>query len=99
MDILAETRKVRRHLHMYPELGLNVERTAQYIETYLNNIGLVPERSIGTAVIAYIEGRDNSRPLLALRADMDACSVQEENEFEFRSQRAGIMHACGGWPK
>jgi len=94
MDILAETRKVRRHLHMYPELGLNVERTAQYIEAYLNNIGLVPERSIGTAVIAYIEGRDNSRPLLALRADMDACSVQEENEFEFRSQRAGIMHAC-----
>ncbi|NLP44591.1 MAG: amidohydrolase [Peptococcaceae bacterium] len=94
MNILEETQKIRRHLHMYPELGLDVEGTAQYIETYLGNSGLETERRAGTAVIAYIEGKDSSKPLLAIRSDMDACPMQEENDFEFRSKRPGIMHAC-----
>lgn len=32
---------------------------------------------------------------LAIRADMDALPIQEENTFDFASRNPGVMHACG----
>lgn len=94
-NILEEARRIRRHLHMYPELGFELEGTAHFIETYLHNIGIKTERIAGTGVVAYIQGRDESKSILAFRSDMDACPLQEETSLDFKSKNNGIMHACG----
>ncbi|WP_035155011.1 amidohydrolase [Cohnella thermotolerans] len=85
----------RRHLHRHPELSFQENRTAGFVEDILRGIdGLIVSRPTPTSVLARLIG---SRPgkTLALRADMDALPIQEENTFEFASQTPGVMHACG----
>ena len=85
----------RRHLHKYPELSFQEEKTSQFVYEKLCSMGnLQVTRPTKTSVMARLVG---SRPgkILALRADMDALSMQEENSFDFASQTPGIMHACG----
>lgn len=94
-DILKEARQIRRHLHTYPEVGFELEGTACFIETYFKNMGMKTERIAGTGVIAYLAGKDKTKPVLALRSDMDACPLQEETDLAFKSQNQGLMHACG----
>jgi amidohydrolase len=97
-DQIAQCRdeliSLRRDFHRHPELGFEEYRTAAVIETYLTEIGLRPKRMAGTGVVACLEG-DRSDPVLMLRADMDALPIHEENEFEYKSQNPGVMHACG----
>ena len=50
-NILEEAKKIRRYLHMYPELGFDLDGTASFIETYLSDIGIRTERVAGTGVI------------------------------------------------
>ncbi|MFD2724531.1 M20/M25/M40 family metallo-hydrolase [Ignatzschineria indica] len=45
-------------------------------------------------VIATIAGRYEG-PMIGLRADMDALPIVEQNQFTYRSEYPGIMHACG----
>ena len=85
----------RRHLHKHPELSYQEEKTAQFVYDTLCALGnLEVTRPTKTSVMARLIG---GRPgkVLALRADMDALAVQEENNFEFVSQNDGVMHACG----
>jgi len=85
----------RRHLHAHPELSFHEVETSRYVEETLQSFdGLELSRPAPTAVVATLRG---SRPgrVLALRADMDALPIQEENEVEFASTRPGAMHACG----
>ncbi|EYB66552.1 peptidase M20D, amidohydrolase [Deinococcus phoenicis] len=85
----------RRHLHMHPEVGFEEHETAAYIEAELRRmLGLTVTRPTATSVLAVLKGGKPGRTVL-LRADIDALPIQEENTFEFRSQRAGVMHACG----
>lgn len=86
----------RRHLHAHPELSFQEIKTAKFVADTLREIGLTPQEGIaGTGVIAVIEGKNPSRRVIALRADMDALPIQEANEVPYKSQHPGVMHACG----
>ena len=85
----------RRCLHQRPELGFQEHLTAQLIAQKLEEWGIEHQTEIAyTGIVATIEG-DRPGPVLAIRADMDALPIQEENEVSYRSEHQGIMHACG----
>lgn len=87
--------KVRRDFHQYPELGLQEERTMRQIVRYLQEMGIEVEEGIaGTGVVGLIRGKEEGKTV-ALRADMDALPITEENEVAYRSRIEGNMHACG----
>lgn len=85
---------LRRDFHQHPELGFEEYRTAKVIESYLQDLGLTTQRMAKTGVVALLEG-SRPGPVLMLRADMDALPINEENEFGYKSQNPGVMHACG----
>lgn len=85
----------RRYLHQRPELGFQEEITANFIADKLTEMGIPHQTSIAkTGIVATIKS-PHSGPILALRADMDALPIHEENEVSYRSQHEGTMHACG----
>ncbi len=85
----------RRHLHQNPELSFHEEKTSQFIYDTLQSFGnLEITRPTKTSVVARLIGAEPGKTL-AIRADMDALPIQEENTFEFASQNPGVMHACG----
>ena len=85
----------RRYLHTHPELSFQEEKTAQFVYDTLQSFGnLELSRPTKTSVVARLVGK-HSGPVLAVRADMDALPIREENEFDFVSQNPGVMHACG----
>ena len=85
----------RRHLHQNPELSFQEEKTSQFIYDTLQSFGnLEISRPTKTSVVARLIGAEPGKTL-AIRADMDALPIQEENTFEFASQTPGVMHACG----
>jgi len=95
-ELFAQVVQHRRHLHQNPELSYEEEQTASYVANRLNELGISCTKGVGGhGLVAHIPGRNPDRALVALRADMDALPIQEENEVEYRSNRPGIMHACG----
>ncbi|RLF85166.1 amidohydrolase [Thermococci archaeon] len=81
----------RRDFHMHPELGYEEERASKIVEEHLREWGYTIKR-VGTGIIADI---GNGEKKIALRADMDALPVQEENDVPYKSRTPGKMHACG----
>ena len=92
-EVLQETIEIRMYLHMHPEIGFDTQNTERLVKEHLTaeGIEILPGR-IG--VFGLIRGKDNSR-MVALRADMDALCLQEENDVPYRSQIPNKMHACG----
>ena len=87
--------KVRRHLHQNPELSYKEFETSKFIQNYLTHLG-IPFQVMGvTGVIGLIEGKNPASRVIALRADMDALPIIEENSIDYKSKNEGIMHACG----
>lgn len=85
----------RRTLHQRPELGFTEKLTAAFITQKLQDWGIPHQTEIAqTGIVATIEG-DRPGRVLAIRADMDALPVQEENDVPYKSQHDGKMHACG----
>ncbi|WP_204517558.1 M20 family metallopeptidase [Brevibacillus fulvus] len=85
----------RRYLHRNPELSFQEEKTAQFVyDTLLSFGNLELSRPTKTSVMARLIGNRPGK-VLAMRADMDALPITEENDFEFVSQNDGVMHACG----
>lgn len=84
----------RRYLHAHPELSFQETGTSRYIQSHLARLGIPYTVPAGTSVVGLIEGRRPGKTV-AIRADIDALPIQEENTFEFRSTRPGVMHACG----
>lgn len=85
---------LRRAFHKEPELGGREFQTAARIEQELDQLGIEHFRVAATNVVGVIYGAAKGKTV-ALRADMDALPVQEENDIEYRSCRDGVMHACG----
>lgn len=85
----------RRRLHQTPELGFKEIITSEFISNKLTIWGIDHQKGVAkTGIVATIQGQGKG-PVLAIRADMDALPVQEENEVEYRSLHDGFMHACG----
>ncbi|QDS35606.1 M20 family metallopeptidase [Brevibacillus brevis] len=85
----------RRYLHENPELSFHEEKTAQFVyETLLTFGNLEVSRPTKNSVMARLIGSEPGK-VLAMRADMDALPITEENTFEFVSKNPGVMHACG----
>lgn len=94
-EIKEEVVQWRRHLHAHPELSFEEVETSQFVyETLQNFAGLEVSRPTKTSVVARLQS-DRPGPVIALRADMDALPIAEENDFTFKSQFPGKMHACG----
>ena len=86
---------MRRELHQIPEVGDVLPKTREYVEEKLKEYDIpFTENSHDSGLIAVIKG---GRPgkTVALRADMDALPIAEENEVDYKSRHEGAMHACG----
>ncbi|MDK2871499.1 MAG: hypothetical protein PWQ16_851 [bacterium] len=84
----------RRDFHQNPELRFEEVRTSQIVEEELKNLGYEVKRTAGTGVVALLDGGKGGKTV-ALRADMDALPVEEENDVPYKSKVPGKMHACG----
>ncbi len=83
----------RRDIHAHPELNFQEVRTAKLVADALREMGLEPQTQVGkTGVVAKI---GSGKPVIGIRADMDALPIEEASGVEFRSQNPGVMHACG----
>ncbi|MBM3446039.1 MAG: amidohydrolase [Bacteroidetes bacterium] len=87
-------RSVRHHLHAHPELSYKEFNTSQFIQNHFQSLGIPFKVMAETGVVALIEGKKSNR-VIALRADIDALPIQEENNTAYASKIPGVMHACG----
>ncbi len=91
----------RRDFHRFPELGFQEKRTSTAIAEKLTAWGIPHQTEVATTgIVATIAGKKASTQtkqpkVLAIRADMDALPIQEENIISYKSQIDGLMHACG----
>ena len=85
----------RRHLHRNPEVSFHEEETARFVRETLGTFdGLEISRPTENSVVARLVGNEPGKTI-AIRADIDALPITEENDFEFASANPGAMHACG----
>jgi len=96
-EILPGVIADRRHLHEHPELGFQEVETARFVADRLRALGVEDIRTgiAQTGATALIRGRQGPGKTVLVRADMDALPIEEENEVDYRSKQAGVMHACG----
>ncbi|MFN3800067.1 M20 family metallopeptidase [Belliella pelovolcani] len=86
----------RRHLHANPELSFHEHETAAFVQNQLKSIGITElETKADTGIVALIKGKNPDKKIIALRGDMDALPIFEQNEVPYKSTKPGIMHACG----
>jgi hippurate hydrolase len=90
-----ETIEIRRHLHAHPELSYKEFQTSAFVQEKLKGMGIPFEIKATTGVVGLIKGKNPDSRIIALRADMDALPIREENAIPYKSQNDGIMHACG----
>lgn len=92
-DLAPAMIDLRRDLHRNPEVGWTEYRTTRRVAEVLAEQGLSPQvRPDGTGLTVEI---GSGEPIVGFRADMDALPIQEEASPEYRSERDGVMHACG----
>jgi amidohydrolase len=89
------TLEMRRHLHANPELSFKEYQTSAFIKATLDSLGIVWSPLAETGVVGIIKGYKPSGKVIALRADMDALPITEQNELSYASRNDGVMHACG----
>src|SRR5262245_29222947 len=91
----AEFIEVRHHLHANPELSYQEFETSKFIQDKLAEFRIPCEVKATTGVVALIKGKDPESRVFAIRADIDALPIAEENDVSYKSTKKGIMHACG----
>ena len=85
----------RHDFHTCPELNFDLEVTSPKVEKLLNDFGYEVHSGIGKTGMVGILKNGSSKKSIGIRADMDALPVEEVNEFKYKSQHPGKMHACG----
>ena len=85
-----------RYLHAHPELSFHEVETADFICRQLTEMNIPFRSGIGgNGILGKIEGRNSSKKVIALRADMDALPVCEAVDIPWKSVNENVMHACG----
>lgn len=88
--------ELRRHLHAHPELSWQEVETSKLVAKTLMECGIeVQTRVAKNGVVGILKGKNPDSKCIALRADMDALPITEENTVDYCSQNEGVMHACG----
>ena len=85
----------RHHLHAHPELSYKEFETSKFIQQKLTEFNIPFEIKATTGVVGLIKGKNPDKRIVALRADMDALPITEENNVNYKSINNGVMHACG----
>ena len=92
---MVEMTKIRRYLHMHPELSHQEVKTPEYIASYLEELGIEVQRNVGgRGVVGKIRGGMPGKTI-AFRADFDALPIQDAKNVPYKSTVPGVMHACG----
>ena len=86
---------IRRHIHANPELSYQEYETSAFIQQKLSDWGIPFTVMAETGVCGIIRGKNPDKKVIALRADMDALPIREQNDVSYKSKKDGIMHACG----
>jgi amidohydrolase len=97
-ELFSKVKAWRRHLHMHPEPSFKEFETMEFVCGVLSEYGISFQKGVAqTGVIAVIRAdhHDPLMPCLALRADLDALPIEEQNDVPYKSQNPGWMHACG----
>ena len=96
-QMLNEMKSWRQDLHKIPEIGLEEYETSKYIKNKLKEFNInFKEGYSNTGLVAWVKGnKGNSNKSIGLRADFDALPMPEKNNFEYKSSKDGMMHACG----
>jgi amidohydrolase len=94
-DYASEFVEVRHHIHSHPELSYQEFETSKYIQSKLAEWGIEHQVMATTGVVGIIKGGISSERVIALRADMDALPISEQNDVSYKSVNEGVMHACG----
>src|SRR5271166_4317378 len=95
-DFHDEMTEWRHQIHARPETAFEEHQTAAFVAERLQSFGIEVERGIaGTGVVGTLQGSVPGSRAIALRADMDALHINEQNGFAHASQNRGRMHACG----
>jgi amidohydrolase len=95
-ELYDKVLEYRNHLHRNPELSYKEYGTMNFVCSVLDKIGIPYSKGIaGTGVVGIIESNNPNNECVALRADLDALPIQEENDVDYKSENPGIMHACG----
>lgn len=87
--------EIRHHLHAHPELSYQEYETSKFVQNKLKEYGIPFEVKATTGVVGLIKGKNPDKRIIALRADMDALPIKEENDVPYKSKNEGVMHACG----
>ncbi len=87
---------IRRHIHQHPELSFEEYKTSEFVCGKLEEYGISYKKGfVKTGIVGTIKGKNPDKKIVALRADMDALPVDEQNEVSYKSVNSGVMHACG----
>jgi amidohydrolase len=92
-EIQEQLVRWRREMHMHPELGFHETRSAALVAEVLESLGCRVRTGVGRTGV--VGERGQGWPIVAIRADMDALPIQEDNDVPYASQVPGVMHACG----
>ncbi len=93
LEIKDRIVQLRRDIHQHPELSFQEIRTADLVADTLRELGIRVQTGVAkTGVVGYL---GEGKPVVALRADMDALPIQETNDVPYASVVPGVMHACG----
>ncbi|MES2619523.1 MAG: M20 family metallopeptidase [Bacteroidota bacterium] len=88
--------ELRRQIHANPELSWQETETSKLVAKTLSDLGLTVQTGIArNGVIGILKGKNPDSKCIALRADMDALPIIEENKVDYCSKNEGVMHACG----
>lgn len=95
-NYFSEMTKLRRYMHINPEVSFQEKNTAKFIENYLRELGITDIRTnVGlNGIVARIKGLDSSKNI-AFRADFDALPIYDAKNVEYKSTVPNVMHACG----
>ena len=87
--------EIRHQIHANPELSYQEFETSAFVQNKLTELGIPFEVKATTGVVGLIKGKNPDTKITALRADMDALPILEENDVPYKSKNPGVMHACG----